>query len=83
MIQNIFKRKLKKISNDDESECEEVKKGDKTIKQTKSLKNFKVSILVEVFQGILKQDLMQKGNSTSNCQIEPFLQLILITKNRL
>ena len=76
MIQKIFKRKLKKISKDDESECAEVKKGDKTIKQTKSLKNFKASILGEVFQGTLKQDLIQKGNSTSNCQIEPFLHYI-------
>ena len=61
MIQKILKRKLKKISNDDESEYEEVKQGDKTIKQTNSLKNFKASILGEVFQGTLKQDLVQKG----------------------
>ena len=47
------------------------------MKQTNSIKNFKTSILGEVFQGILKQDIIQKGNSTSNCQIEPFFSLHL------
>ena len=80
-LNNISKNNIKvdekKISNDDEGEWEEVKKGGKTMKQTNSIKNFKTSILGEVFQGILKQDIIQKGNSTSNCQIEPFFSLHL------
>ena len=60
-----------------EDEWEEVKKGGKTMKQTNSIKNFKSSILGDVFQGILKQDIIQKGNSKSNCQIEPFFTLHL------
>ena len=80
-LNNISKDNIKvdekKISNDDEGEWEEVKKGGKTMKQTNSIKNFKTSILGEVFQGILKQDIIQKGNSTSNCQIEPFFSLHL------
>ena len=65
----------KEILNEEEGEWEEVKKNGKTMKQTNSIKNFKTSILGEVFQGILKQDIIQKGNSTSNCQIEPFFTL--------
>ena len=80
-LNNISKDNIKvdekKISNDDEGEWEEVKKGGKTMKQTNSIKNFKTSILGEVFQGILKQDIIQKGNSTSHCQIEPFFSLHL------
>ena len=80
-LNNISKDNIKvdekKISNDDEGEWEEVKKGGKTMRQTNSIKNFKTSILGEVFQGILKQDIIQKGNSTSNCQIEPFFSLHL------
>ena len=80
-LNNISKDNIKvdekKISNDDEGEWEEVKKGGKTMKQTNSIKNFKTSILGEVFQGILKQDIIQKGNSTSNCQIEPFFSFHL------
>ena len=80
-LNNISKDNIKvdekKISNEDEGEWEEVKKGGKTMKQTNSIKNFKTSILGEVFQGILKQDIIQKGNSTSNCQIEPFFSLHL------
>ena len=80
-LNNISKDNIKvdekKISNDDEGEWEEVKKRGKTMKQTNSIKNFKTSILGEVFQGILKQDIIQKGNSTSNCQIEPFFSLHL------
>ena len=80
-LNNISKDNIKvdekKISNDDKGEWEEVKKGGKTMKQTNSIKNFKTSILGEVFQGILKQDIIQKGNSTSNCQIEPFFSLHL------
>ena len=80
-LNNISKDNIKvdekKISNDDEGEWEEVKKGGKTMKQTNSIKNFQTSILGEVFQGILKQDIIQKGNSTSNCQIEPFFSLHL------
>ena len=60
-----------------EDEWEEVKKGGKTMKQTNSIKSFKTSILGEVFQGILKQDIIQKGSSKSNCQIEPFFTLHL------
>ena len=74
---NNIKEEPKESSNDDEGEWEEVKKGGKTMKQTNSIKNFKTSILGEVFQGILKQDIIQKGNSKSNCQIEPFFTLHL------
>ena len=63
--------------NNDEGEWEEVKKDGKTMKQTNSIKNFHTSILGEVFQGIIKQDIIQKGKSTSNCQIEPFFTLHL------
>ena len=66
-----------KYDDEEEDEWEEVKKGGKTMKQTNSIKNFKTSILGEVFQGILKQDIIQKGNSKSNCQIEPFFTLHL------
>ena len=66
-----------KDDDEEEDEWEEVKKGGKTMKQTNSIKNFKTSILGEVFQGILKQDIIQKGNSKSNCQIEPFFTLHL------
>ena len=72
-----IKEEPKESQNDDEGEWEEVKKGGKTMKQTNSIKNFKTSILGEVFQGILKQDIIQKGNSKSNCQIEPFFTLHL------
>ena len=64
-------------TEDEEDEWEEVKKGGKTMKQTNSIKNFKTSILGEVFQGIIKQDIIQKGSSQSNCQIEPFFTLHL------
>ena len=63
--------------NNDEGEWEEVKKDGKTMKQTNSIKNFHTSILGEVFQGIIKQDIIQKGKSSSNCQIEPFFTLHL------
>ena len=72
-----IKEEPKESQNDDEGEWEEVKKGGKTMKQTNSIRNFKTSILGEVFQGILKQDIIQKGNSKSNCQIEPFFTLHL------
>lgn len=65
------------INDDDEGEWEEVKKDGKTMKQTNSLSNFHTSILGEVFQGIIKQDIIQKGKSSSNCQIEPFFTLNL------
>ena len=65
------------INNNDEGEWEEVKKDGKTMKQTNSLSSFHTSILGEVFQGILKQDITQKGKSSSNCQIEPFFTLHL------
>ncbi len=76
---NTDKEEPKEEPKDDEKEdeWEEVKKGGKTMKQTNSIKNFKSSILGEVFQGILKQDIIQKGNSKSNCQIEPFFTLHL------
>ena len=63
--------------NNEEGEWEEVKKYGKTMKQTNSIKNFHTSILGEVFQGIIKQDITQKGKSSSNCQIEPFFTLHL------
>ena len=76
---NTEKEEPKEEPKDDEKEdeWEEVKKGGKTMKQTNSIKNFKSSILGDVFQGILKQDIIQKGNSKSNCQIEPFFTLHL------
>ena len=57
---NTEKEEQKEEPQDDEEEdeWEEVKKGGKTMKQTNSIKNFKTSILGEVFQGILKQDIM-------------------------
>ncbi len=63
--------------NNEEGEWEEVKKDGKTMKQTNSLKNFNTSILGDIFQGIIKQDIIQKGKSSSNCQIEPFFTLHL------
>ena len=72
---NIEKEEQKEDEGEDE--WEEVKKGGKTMKQTNSIKSFKTSILGEVFQGILKQDIIQKGSSKSNCQIEPFFTLHL------
>ena len=72
---NIEKEEPKEDEGEDE--WEEVKKGGKTMKQTNSIKSFKTSILGEVFQGILKQDIIQKGSSKSNCQIEPFFTLHL------
>ena len=76
---NTEKEEPKEEPKDDEKEdeWEEVKKNGKTMKQTNSIKNFKSSILGEVFQGILKQDIIQKGNSKSNCQIDPFFTLHL------
>ena len=75
---NIEKEEPKENKIEDkEDEWEEVKKGGKTMKQTNSIKNFKTSILGEVFQGIIKQDIIQKGSSQSNCQIEPFFTLHL------
>ena len=68
---------LEKNNNIEEGEWEEVKKDGKTMKQTNSLKSFKTSILGEVFQGTIKQDIIKKGTSTSNCQIEPFFTLHL------
>ena len=66
-----------KTNDDGEGEWEEVKKGGKTMKQINSIENFETSILGEVFQGIIKQDIIQKGKSSSNCQIEPFFTLHL------
>ena len=68
--------KEEKKDNEDE-EWEEVKQNGKTMKQTNSIKNFQTSILGNVFQGIIKQDIIQKGKSISNCQIEPFFSLHL------
>ena len=76
-IKNDIKEEQNIYQEEDEGEWEEVKKGGKTMKQTNSIKNFKTSILGKVFQGILKQDIIQKGNSQSNCQIEPFFTLHL------
>ncbi len=69
----------KECENEDENEgeWEEVKKGGKTMRQVNSIKNFKTSILGKIFQGIIKQDVIQKGKSSSNCQIEPFFTLHL------
>ena len=63
--------------NNDEGGWEEVKKDGKTMKQINSLKSFHTSILGDIFQGIIKQDIIQKGKSSSNCQIEPFFTLQL------
>ena len=72
----------KNDKNNEEGEWEEVKKDGKTMKQINSIKSFHTSILAEVFQGIIKQDITQKGKSTSNCQIEPFFTLHLDSEEK-
>ena len=62
---------------DGEGEWEEVKKGGKRMKQVNTISNFKTSVLGTVFEGIIKQDIQEKGNSLSKCQIEPFFVLSL------
>ena len=74
---NLDTNSADKTNDDGEGEWEEVKKGGKTMKQINSIENFETSILGEVFQGIIKQDIIQKGKSSSNCQIEPFFTLHL------
>lgn len=71
--------KIKEVPSkkDDEGEWEEVKKGNKRMKQTNSLSSFVTSTLGNVFQGVVKQDILEKGKALSNCQIEPFFVLSL------
>ena len=64
-------------NNNNENEWLEVKKNNKTMKQTNSISNFTTTILSDVFQGILKHDISSKGHSISNAQIEPFFTLNL------
>ena len=51
---------------DGEGEWEEVKKGGKRMKQINTISNFKTSMLGTVFEGIIKQDRQEKGNSLLN-----------------
>lgn len=62
---------------EEEGEWEEVKKGGKRMKQVNDISNFKTSMLGSVFEGIIKVDVLEKGNSLSKCQIEPFFVLSL------
>jgi len=66
----------KKIQTE-ETEWEEVKKGGKRMKQVNSVDSFQISIIGNIFQGILKHELESKGNSLSKCNIEPFFVLSL------
>lgn len=65
------------VKDKEEGEWEEVKKGNKRMKQTNSIQSFQISSLAKVFQGILKHDIQSKGQSLSQCQIEPFFTLPL------
>lgn len=56
---------------------EEVKKGGNRMKMENNIKSFDISIIGNIFQGILKHDLETKGLSTSKCLIEPFFVLSL------
>ena len=69
-------------NNNEEGEWEEVKKGGKRMKQVNSISNFETSELGKVFQGIIKQDISEKGKSVSNCQIEPFFILGLNVESK-
>jgi ubiquitin C-terminal hydrolase len=61
----------------EETEWEEVKKGGKRMKQVNTVNSFQISIIGNIFQGILKHELESKGNSLSKCNIEPFFVLSL------
>ena len=69
-------------NNNDDGEWEEIKKGGKRMKQVNSILNFETSELGTVFQGIIKQDISEKGKSLSNCQIEPFFILGLNVESK-
>ena len=73
---NVEEEKKKK-KKEEEGEWEEVKKGGKRMKQVNDISNFKTSMLGSVFEGIIKVDVLEKGNSLSKCQIEPFFVLSL------
>jgi ubiquitin carboxyl-terminal hydrolase 36/42 len=61
----------------DETEWEEVKKGGKRMKQTNTEESFMISVIGNIFQGILKHEIESKGKSLSKCSIEPFFVLSL------
>jgi ubiquitin carboxyl-terminal hydrolase 10 len=61
----------------DETEWEEVKKGGKRMKQTNTESSFTMSVIGNIFQGILKHEIESKGKSLSKCSIEPFFVLSL------
>ena len=59
-----------------EGEWEEVKKGNKTMKTVNDISKFQTSFIIgETFQGIIKQNILEKGHSISKCQVEPFFIL--------
>lgn len=60
-----------------DNDWEEVKKGGNKMKITNSESSFDISIIGNIFEGILKHDLQTKGKSTSKCLIEPFFILSL------
>ena len=64
-------------TKNDETEWEEVKKGGKRMKQVNTISNFQISIIGQIFQGVLKHELESKGKSLSKCSIEPFFILSL------
>ena len=76
------KNNLLSNNNNDEGEWEEVKKGGKRMKQINSIEHFEISELGKIFQGIIKQDISEKGKSISNCQIEPFFILGLNVESK-
>ena len=76
------KNNLLSNNNNDEGEWEEVKKGGKRMKQINSIEHFEISELGKIFQGIIKQDISEKGKSLSNCQIEPFFILGLNVESK-
>jgi ubiquitin carboxyl-terminal hydrolase 10 len=67
----------KEQAKNDETEWEEVKKGGKRMKQTNTENNFDISVIGNIFQGVLKHEIDSKGQSLSKCSIEPFFVLSL------
>ena len=47
------------------------------MRQTNTVNSFQISIIGNIFQGILKHELESKGNSLSKCNIEPFFVISL------
>lgn len=62
--------------NDTKDDWEEVTAKNKTMKTVNNIKQFETSLIIgETFQGIIKQNILQKGTSLSTCQLEPFFIL--------